>query len=243
MTWPQRMLWTLPWSGKGYLIEIRLRSSRDRGGGLLEELRNLRWRPADILWLAFGWIMMAADDAPAALPHLDSPSGEFDVLAREVAARLTPIGDLLSVSISDAAVADDDTINEIVKLRREFLNSVTDDGLGASSIDDYVDAWSLRLSEARMRFVPNGVLDPRLQALLSIDVIHSVGASRALMLLSHPLRLRWFASYLRETTSICRRALDRTLRLNSVNEDFYLDAVGKLSPHGQPPLYLTVHAR
>jgi DNA segregation ATPase FtsK/SpoIIIE, S-DNA-T family len=221
----------------GVPIEMHLRSGVDSGGGVLEELTNLRWHPMDITWLAFGWIVIGAEDAPAALPLLELPSGNFELLVQDVAARLTPIPDLLGTQLSDmSASIDDDTISEIVRLRTAFLNSVSDDGLSAGSIDRYVEAWTTKLSEARVRFVPSGVLDPCLQAVLSFDVIQSIGEARALMLLSHPLRLRWLGAYLRETTAICQRALDRTLRLNSVNENFYLDALESLSPHGQPPL-------
>lgn len=220
----------------GVPIEILLRKGEHHGGGLLEEVTNLRWRPEDIAWLAFGWIMLAASDAPAALPLLALPSGDFEVLAQEVAARLKPIPDLLGPHPETLDVAGDDTISDIIRLRREFHSSASDDGLGSAAIDEYVEAWTTRLSEARARFVPNGVRDPHLMALLSFDVVHSIGAARALMLLSHPLRLRWLAAYLRETTTICQRALDRSLRLNSINDSFYLDAVGMLSPHGQPPL-------
>ncbi|WP_406815127.1 FtsK/SpoIIIE domain-containing protein [Mycobacterium sp. M23085] len=227
----------VPVEWDGVPIEIVLRSGDDHGGGVLEEVTNLRWHPTNITWLAFGWIMVGADDAPAALPLLDLPSGDFELLAQEAAARLAPIADLLGTQPSDISVsADDDTISEIVKLRQAFLRSVSDDGLSATSIDQYVEAWTAKLAEARVRFVPNGVLDPRLQAVLSFDVVHSIGQSRALMLLSHPLRLRWLGAYLRETTIICQRALDRALKLNSINENFYLDAVESLSPHGQPPL-------
>jgi S-DNA-T family DNA segregation ATPase FtsK/SpoIIIE len=224
----------VPTEWNGVPIEIRLRPSTG-GDEVLFEDTNLRWRPDDINWLAFGWLLVAADDSPKKSPILDLPSGDFGQLVQDAVTRLTPISDFVSAR-TDPTATQEEVLSDIAELRSDFWSIAAGLGLELEAIDSYVEAWANLLADARSQFVPNGALDPRLQVLLSIDVIHSANGPRALMLFSHPMRLRWFAHYRRELMKVCAAALDRDLHLNSVNEDFYIDALEHISPHGYPPL-------
>jgi S-DNA-T family DNA segregation ATPase FtsK/SpoIIIE len=221
----------------GVAIEMRLRRGTGDEAVLLDEATNLRWRPDDLVWLAFGWLMASAEGALSHLPIRDFPSGMFESLVNHATARLVPISDLISARTADIDTGDDsEIIARIIEARREFMALTALEGIDLGAIDRFVESWTDLLSEARAEFVPNGALDPRLQNLLSFDIIHSPNESRALMLWSHPLRLRWLRAYLLETAQICADALDGNLRLNSVNENFYLGVLDALSPHGRPPL-------
>ena len=225
----------VPVEWDGVPVEIRLRRSQDDGAALLEETTNLRWRPEDIQWIAFGWLMIAADDAVSPSQLWELPSDDFDALAQEMAARLLPLPGLVKILDGGTATANP-VVSTVVDLRRDFLQAVAQDGLDASRVDEYVEEWTRQLSIARKEFVPTGVTDPHLSVVLSLDTVHSIEESRAVMLFSHPLRIRWLAAYLREQSALCLSALDRTLQLNSVNEERYFRALQQLSPHGQPPL-------
>lgn len=223
-----------PVEWNGVPVEVTLRSVDD-GSVLLSE--SLRWLPSDIHWLAFGWIMVAAEDAPRDCPLIELPSADFDSLVRSATTRLIRVADLLSSRKIDLdSTGADEPIAAIEELRSDFWKATTVDGLSVDEIDRYLGEWTVLLAAARSQFVPKGVLDLRLQVLLSYDIVHSTNESRALMLWSHPLRLRWLAEYLRETAAVCAAALDCDLRLNSENENYYLDSLENLSPHGLPPL-------
>lgn len=224
-----------PVEWEGVPVEIRLRRSLDDGGALLDEITNLRWRPDDIEWLAFGWLMMTAEDACSTSQLWELASYDFDALAQQMAARLLPLSSLVRAEDGGPALTNP-VVAAVAELRRAFLQSAASNGLEIGQIDEYVEGWTRELSVVREEFVPVGVTDQHLRIVLSLDIIHSIESSRAVMLLSHPLRIRWFASYLREHRALCLSALDRTLQLNGVNDDRYLQALQQLSPHGQPPL-------
>ena len=226
----------IPATWEGVPVEVRLWKTENGERRLLDETTNLRWRPDDIEWLAFGWLMMSATDAIDSGSLLEYNSAEFSLLVSEVVARLEPITSLLSTYPLDARGTADGTVTALRNLRDEFFQNASSGGLSVSEIERYVSQWQILLSNARQTFVPNGVLDTRLQAVLSQDIIHSTVHSRALMLFSHPLRLRWLGAYLQEASRICTDALAQQLRLNSLNDSYYLDSFEQLSPHGQPPM-------
>ncbi|PQE01762.1 hypothetical protein CYL16_06860 [Mycobacterium sp. EPG1] len=221
----------------GVAIELRLGRGDGDDAVLLDEATNLRWRPADLDWLAFGWLMAAAEDTLSHLPIREFPSGIYESLVSHAVARLVPISDLISARHAENHAGDSsEVIARLIEARREFLALTAAEGIELGAIDRFVETWAGLLSEARAEYIPNGALDRRLQALLSLDIIHSPNESRALMLWSHPLRLRWLRAYLQETAKLCADALDGNLCLNSVNDGFYLGALDDLSPHGRPPL-------
>lgn len=220
---------------EGVPLEVSLRKHGETETALLSE--SVRWEPSDIDWLAFGWIMVAAADAPLKNPILELSSGTFGSLIESVIARVVPIEDLLLTKGNTTHNGElDGTAQRLEEVRADFWTLTTAQGLKLTVMSEYVDVWTALLAESVGSFVPNGVLDPRLEMLLSTDVIQNPSASRALMLWSHPLRLRWLNDYLREAMRLCAGALAGDLRLNSVNESFYLSALEGFSPHGLPPL-------
>lgn len=221
----------------GLPIELRLFSSEESGRALLEEQTNLRWRPDDIDWLAFGWLMIAAEDAPTNQPLIELASADYHALVTSAVGRSASLSALVSVPSAPSDPQDQSgVIPALLQGRLKALKSISVDGLGSDVVDRYFTEWSNLLSQARQQFVPNGILDARLQLLLGLDILHSPSESKALMLLSHPLRLRWFGMYLLEASKVCINALALQLRLNSANDEFYLGRLEQLSPHGQPPL-------
>jgi hypothetical protein len=221
----------------GLPIELRLFSSAERGRELLEEQTNLRWQPEDIDWLAFGWLMIAAKDAPTDQPLIEFSSADYQGLVTKAVSRTASLSDLVSFTATTSDPQDQSgVISALLEGRLKAFSSMGSDGLGSDIADRYFAEWASLLSQARQQFVPNGILDARLQLLLGLDVLHSPSESKALMLLSHPLKLRWFGTYLLEVSKVCINALALQLRLNSANDEYYLGRLEQLSPHGQPPL-------
>ncbi|UTP40558.1 FtsK/SpoIIIE domain-containing protein [Phenylobacterium sp. LH3H17] len=220
----------------GVPIELRLWKGDGPGRVLIDEATNLRWRPEDIEWLAFGWLMIAAEDAPANEPFLSSSTSDFAQIVAHAIERTTPLAELIVARPLQASVSCDPTLLALRTARASFIAEAASGGLASSGIEAYAETWELLLHEVRQSFVPNGVLDERLHAAAAQDVVHCEPQSRALMLMSHPLRLRWLARHLRELARVCSEALALSLRLNSVNEGHYLENLELLSAHGQPPL-------
>jgi energy-coupling factor transporter ATP-binding protein EcfA2 len=228
---------TAPCIWDGLQIELRLFSSEESGRALLEEQTNLRWQPNDIDWLAFGWLMIAAEDAPTNQPLIELSSADYQGLVTQSLGRTDSLSTLVNIPPTSPVPQDQSGITSaLVKSRFDTLKLISADGLGSDVIGRYFAEWACLLSQARKQFVPNGILDERLQLLLGLDVLHSPSESKALMLLSHPLRLRWFGAYLLEVSKVCVNALELQLRLNSTNDAYYLGRLEQLSPHGQPPL-------
>ncbi|WP_270933281.1 DNA translocase FtsK [Falsiroseomonas oryzae] len=225
----------LPLTWTGVPLELRIMRA---DGTVLEENATLRWRPDDIEWLAFGWLMMAAVDAPRSDGPLEA-STEWPDLVTQAAQRLTPLDRAFGAAGSNVAYASDPGIHELQRLRRDFLTEVARSGLSVSTLAAYAESWGELLHRLRGEYIPNGVLDPRLRLLAGQDVVHCNSRLRALMLMSHPLRLRWFSAYLRELMNVTMSALGGRLRLNSINETYYLDKLERLSAHGQPPMLAT----
>ena len=63
-----------------------------------------------------------------------------------------------------------------------------------------------------------------------------LAGGRAVLLASHPLRLRWLAGHLRKLGTDLLAALSGTFELNAENDQLYFESIGRVSAHRQPPM-------
>lgn len=221
-----------PLQWPGVPLELRLLNA---DGGVLDENANLRWLPEDIEWLAFGWLMMTADDAPKNGESMEF-SGDIADCVRQAAQRSASLTDIFHTVQSGPGPGTEPDLDELRHRRRDLFVEVARSGLSTMALSAYVDSWGERLHRLREACIPNGVLDVRLQTVAGLDVLHSTSRQHALILMSHPLRLRWLAAHLRELIKVTLSALAGQLHLNSINESYYLEKLERLSAHGQPAL-------
>jgi len=118
--------------------------------------------------------------------------------------------------------------------RGEWLRKLAG-GLSWTKIEDYADLYTAALSEARTSLVLTGAPNNDLEALLDFD-IGELGPETSAMLATHPIRLRWYGSYLNRFTVDISKALVGEFKVSTENEGLYFDSMERLSPLGQPPL-------
>lgn len=119
-------------------------------------------------------------------------------------------------------------------LRSEAFGRLTESGMASDELDQYIQAWAELLEEVRSEHVPHGSSEDELDNFLRIDTL-TVAGQRAVLSATHPIRLRWFASYVGYMARQLGRVLERGLKLNAVNDDFYFERLEQMSPHRQPP--------
>jgi DNA segregation ATPase FtsK/SpoIIIE, S-DNA-T family len=229
---------TLEWGGLPISFAI-FRDGSNNEREVIYEGGNLVWKPENIEWLAFFWIMTCnddADDIPANNTLLRLDDGDYARAVADTACRVLPVNSIFDVSQISDELLENGVIRSLTDARSEYFASLSETGFDLSITNDYVTRWEALFQDARVDFLPKGVLDPRLDVTLSLDVVHSHKRSMALMNLSHPLRLRWLAKYFGELQDVCVSALGLGLELNEINDEYFLSSLANLSPHGQPPV-------
>lgn len=121
-----------------------------------------------------------------------------------------------------------------VKERRGALATIAKSGLIPDEIDRYVDRYRDVLEDLRDRYTPKGAPRPEVTEILDSDLFK--GESGAVILATHPIRLRWIASYLRELSRLLLQALRSELLTNPVNPELFFSELVRASPQGQPPV-------
>jgi DNA segregation ATPase FtsK/SpoIIIE, S-DNA-T family len=129
-----------------------------------------------------------------------------------------------------------DPCNRWFDMRNEVFQEWTKNGLSYTGIDDYLEQWVELLDRLRNEHVPDNAPDASLTAFLQMETLTGRDGKYAL-LASHPLRLRWIGRHFEKIKQEINRALEGALEINSINDSFYFDRLGKVSPHGQPPIY------
>lgn len=108
-------------------------------------------------------------------------------------------------------------------------------GITADGLVEYVDDWAEVLARARDELVPTNSPLPALDDFLDIHTAR-LANGRAVMLASHPLRLRWLAGHLRKLGADVLAALSGSFELNAENDQLYFESIGRVSGHRQPPM-------
>lgn len=138
----------------------------------------------------------------------------------------------------EAPEALDELAGEWAALRRLAFASWAKQGITSSGLLEYVDAWSQLLVRAREELVPHNSSLPGLDRFLAFDTI-GLAEGRAVMMASHPLRLRWLSGHLRKLGADLSAALSGSFDLNVENDQLYFESIGRVSPHRQPPMLVT----
>lgn len=180
------------------------------------------------------WLLLAAEDAPKSEQRLKLPEGEaLDAWIGNVASRNIPISSATSGSFPADVIA-----NPIIQKFRSIFEALCKEarmnGLRSGQLQDFFDQWQATLIQAKNEFIPDGIGDDRIKAILSLNCLELDAGRRVLMLPSHPFRLRWLGAYLARSENLAIKALAGELPLNRQNSSFYLDWIATLSPHQQP---------
>lgn len=209
-----------------------------------DELREDRWAPLRLRLrvagetpLRFRWDPMELPGivAFARLIEAGPLQGRLAVESLEAFAEsaLDPTAQL-SYEVEERSTTSD-LVSRWVELEDEAFAEWSNAGLRIESLDAYLRSWSELLEEARQRYVPQGSPVADLTQFLQHDTAYC-GHGRAVMLATHPLRLRWVRHHLFNLQSQIQKALDGHLVLNPVNENLYFDWIDRVSAHRQPPV-------
>lgn len=215
-------------------VELEYRLVNVTTGRVVDSEPVVKWQPEDILYLALFWLSLAAPDRcdPDQILRVppDTPPHAWLSAVAYRKSRLSATAVTLAPQSRQYAF-----VEAYVELREIFQRASRDEGITVALLNDIFDAWETIALEARTEGVPDGADHEGLKAFLRLDHIEAFGDG-VLMLPSHPLRLRWIARYLDETTRLASQALQGNLSLCSANPDFYLNWLEGLSPHQQPAL-------
>jgi len=209
-----------------------------------EEPEELEWEPLEIQ------VRLSEDTSPVGILEWDPRAhGGLIALARIVYTEGTcgwsvPAADFEDWSEKSIDSADlpggidpprSDVAAEWYGLRQEFLRLIQGQGFATDLISEYCSSWASLLDRAHSDHVPTGAFDPAITEFLRIDVYDGPPGSKVL-LGTHPIRLRWIAEDLNRSADLIVAALKRSLRLNSINEEFFFDRLAQSSAHEQPAI-------
>ena len=226
-----------PIAWEGLPVEFVFSRTNDRGEKeVFDEVLNLLWKPDEMEWLAFFWLMVCAPDRPNADVLLEQTKDDFGSTVSQIAQRLHSISSYFKHQKLDAKVLENGRVDSLLELKNDFFESTRKDGLQIAEISNYIGEWNSHLQEFRNEFIPNGVLEKHLQMFVSQDVVHFPQRSMGLMLATHPLRLRWIGEYFTVLRDLCISALALDLKLNETNDEYFLSNLENFSPHAQPPI-------
>ncbi len=190
---------------------------------------RFRWSPDD----RDGHAALVASVRGHQVPHADQQAADVEECARQMTAALVereapPRPDAPSTGLA----------GEWLELRAREFDDWAARGINADGVSEYVDAWAELLARARDELVPTNSPLPALEDFLDIDTVR-LGHGRAVLLASHPLRLRWLAGHLRKLGADLLAALSGSFELNAENDQLYFEAIGRVSAHRQPPMLVT----
>ena len=196
----------------------------------------VEWLPKDFRFLALFWISVCGEDRADINSELwASPTLSGESWVTEVTNRLISLKTQSRATVSACAL-DDPIFNQLCEIRETFRDEASKEGLSIGLLRNIFDAWESLLADARKTFIPDGDIPDAMKEFLNADLVHGFDVQRVLMLQSHPLKLRWIASYLQKSTELASDALEGTLKVNEQHDSFYLDWIQSLSPHQQPAI-------
>ncbi|MDA7494669.1 FtsK/SpoIIIE domain-containing protein [bacterium] len=126
------------------------------------------------------------------------------------------------------------------EIRNEAFLAWRTAGLSCDEISNFVDDWAGILGRALEECVPKQEQHEELEAFVEMETFRP-SANRLVLLATHPIRLRWIASYLRSLRDHIRHLLSGQFRLNPEAEDLFFDRLADYSPHRQPPVMSPGH--
>lgn len=219
-------------------LEFVLRDMRD--GSEVDSELSIEWLPEDLTYLALFWISVCGEDRGEVPAEIFAPSNRNgEQWINEVAHRTLPFANGRGRQFGEE-LQKHPIINRLLGLRTKFRAEASREGLSPALLNDVFDEWSLLLADARKAFVPDGDIPAGMIEFMNADCVQGFDGENTLMLQSHPLKLRWIASYLSKSAQLASDAIEGTLRLNEQNENLYLNWIQGLSPHQQPPIHTSL---
>ena len=195
-----------------------------------EVVATFNWSPDELRLVPLVRMIIEGADEP---PHLRiSTLEQLDALSRTMDA--LPFNGV----VPEEPIAADWYENRAA----QFTTWATE-GLSAASIDQYVVEYDNFLTRARKHEKPTipDAVPPGLAEFVGMDIATTQDADRVVMMATHPLRLRWFGSYLQRLTEALNAVLDGSLWLNPVHEGMFEDRLRSASPLGQPQIVTHGH--
>lgn len=208
-------------------------------GNVVDTEVSVQWLPDDYLYLALFWISVCGPDRadlntiPHAPLNLPGESWIEEVVRRQVPFQYASSG-YRSFSFQEVPI-----LTRLNDIRQYFRVKAESGGLSVDLLNDVFDEWLALLTDAREAFIPSGGIPNGMSEFLSSDCVQGYDGDKLLMLQSHPLKLRWIATYLKKSIDLAVQALEGSLQLNEHHESFYLDWIESLSPHQQPAVQST----
>lgn len=211
---------------------------KDVAGHILEVVEQLEWRPSAIQHFALFWLLAAAPESPG-FAHAGTLCrqhvGDAEHWLASLVGRQSELTELV-LDPSHVIENPSSLMREFVQSRQLLKSSLVEGGLSIPVLQTFLDAWQSHLIEARSQFVPDGVRIRELEAFLGTDLLQIEGSDRRLMLLSHPIRLRWICRYLEQTRKLACDFLSGDAAFADGEGRVYLDWLEDLTPRESPPI-------
>lgn len=220
------------WTGLSLAISVT-----DESGRLIESIDRLEWAPDNILYLAFFWLLVAAEESPiwegiGELIISDSASsGDW---INSITQREQPLSYAVfaETAVFQGAAPH---VDSLLQSRHDLKRALCESGLSIESLNDFTDAWQVIIESIRRDFIPDGTRPKVLEAVLGSDILAFSEGEHRLMLPTQPLRLRWIASYLNRCLTLASSCMTGAASFSTDEGDQYLDWLESLSPHETPP--------
>ena len=213
-------------------LRLTINKTSHAGKDVKEEFYavSVSWNPKGRELLSF-FMLEAADEVMSEIPAF-SPDPQID---SEEWFRKVSEG---QIDFEKKQHPSDDLISEWGKLRKSFLTDLRKDGLTASRCETYFAEWNETvLNEAKKLYRLQGSPDEVFSMFMSFDTVAFEGSW--FMLPSHPLRVRWIGKFLQEITELLPKAISGSLSIVRENDQLFLNVIKSLSPHQQPPYFVT----
>lgn len=209
-----------PWDS----LRLTLRSSSSR-----TPLARFRWDPREIpgLVLFAQLIARGGVGGSVATPDLD----EWATRALSAVENLTPVHELPANGLTA----------KWAEFASVHIRNIAESGMSADALGKYVLEWAPLLRRARNELIPQNSPLEDLSRFTEFETAHTRDGS-IVVLGTHPLRLRWLGHHLSGLAAYLSQALDGELKLNSENDQLFVEKLKQLSPHGDPPM-LTASGR
>ncbi|WP_407280348.1 FtsK/SpoIIIE domain-containing protein [Aromatoleum evansii] len=201
-------------------LELRLRWSDASG-----REQRIDWNPRETPGLVALWRLTSRPDVTSWKPGVEV---SLDTWLTSATQRAPMVGECASDEGRGAVV------ETWRRMRRGALAEIAERGLSPDLIDEYAARYHQVLATLRNDHVPTGAPRAEVTAVLGADLYRGNGT--AVMLATHPIRLRWIAAYLRRLQDLILKALRSELLTNPVNPDLFFSQLLAASPQGQPPV-------
>ena len=210
-------------------------------GSVIDSEVAIEWLPNNVEYLALFWFASTCETYCDWVGPLRSQPGQsMSALVNMVSDRKVNI-DSFSTPQAINSFSNDPIFQRLSELRSKFSEHCNLFGISIELLNNTFDEWSLILNQAASVFIPNGDLPTGMSEFLNTDCIQNDEGNQVLMIQTHPLKLRWIASYLKTSSQLAIEAIEGSLNLNPQNPSLYFDWIEGLSPYQQPATHASIN--